>query len=510
MRKYVIVLFLHSVLLLSPGGSRAQFTQQGGKLVGSGVVGTSGAFQGTSVSIAADGNTAIVGGYVDSNEVGATWVFTRVAGVWSQQGSKLVGAGATGTARQGLSVAISGDGNTAIVGGTLDSLSVGAAWVFTRTGGVWTQQGGKLVGKGGVGHQGQGGSVSFAADGNTVIMGGIFDDSLTGAAWVFTRTGGVWTQQGNKLVGTGAKGRALQGASVSLSADGNTAIVGGYAYSGDAGAVWVFTRTGDVWAQQGSKLVGTGATGGARQGMSVALSGDGNTAVVGGYADNELKGAVWVFARASGIWTQQGNKLVGSDAVNGVLGSFQGYSVSVSSNGNTAIVGGYPDNNFTGAAWVFTRANGVWSQMGSKLVGAGAAGNAEQGVSVSLSSDGNTAIVGGFADDTLNGAAWVFNRAVSSVPSSENGSSLQFGLGQNYPNPFNPVTTIAFVLPEATRVRLSVFDILGREVSVLEDERMGAGVHEVKFDGSKYASGVYLYRIHAGEFTATKRLLLVR
>jgi hypothetical protein len=499
------------ILIFAAGEARAQFSQQGGKLVGAGAAnGTSGSFQGSSVSISSDGNTAIVGGFADSNEVGAAWVFTRTSGVWSQQGTKLVGTGAADIARQGIAVAVSADGNTAIVGGVLDSGQVGAAWVFTRTGGVWTQQGGKLFGVGGVGHQGQGGAVSLSADGNTAIVGGIFDDSLAGAAWVFTRTGGVWNQQGGKLVGTGAVGRALQGVSVSLSSDGNTALVGGYADSGNVGAAWVFTRTGSVWAQQGRKLVGTGAMGSSRQGNSVALSGDGNTAMLGGYADDSLKGAVWVFTQVNGIWSQEGAKLIGSGAVNGVLGAFQGYSVSLSSNGNSAIVGGYPDNNFAGAVWVYTRTGGVWSQLGSKLVGSGAAGNPELGVSVSLSSDGNTAIVGGFADDTLKGAAWVFTRAVSGVRSPGEGAPLQFDLAQNYPNPFNPSTTIRFQLPRASHVTLTVYDVLGREVSVLVNEGKDAGVHEVKFDGSNLASGVYFNRLQAGEFVQIRKLVLLR
>ena len=70
-------------------------------------------------------------------------------------------------------------------------------------------------------------SVSLSADGNTAIVGGLSDNGGAGAAWVYTRSGGVWTQQGNKLVGTGAIGAAQQGISVSLSSDGNTAIVGG-------------------------------------------------------------------------------------------------------------------------------------------------------------------------------------------------------------------------------------------------------------------------------------------
>jgi hypothetical protein len=96
-------------------------------------------------------------------------------------------------------------------------------------------------------------------------------------------------QQGPKLVGTGAAGHfPVQGQSVALSADGNTAIVGGP--FGNNGAAWVWTRSGGVWTQQGTKLVGSGAVG-AGQGNSVALSTDGNTAIVGGAGDNSGTGA---------------------------------------------------------------------------------------------------------------------------------------------------------------------------------------------------------------------------
>jgi len=86
----------------------------------------------------------------------------------------------------------------------------------------------------------------------------------------------------------------------------------------------------------------------------------------------------------------------------------------------------------------------------------------------------------------------------------------QFFLQQNYTNPFNPSTTIKFELPKSTEVRLSVFDMLGREVSVLVNDRRDAGFHEVKFDGSHLGSGVYFYRLHTGYFTQTKRLLLLK
>jgi hypothetical protein len=390
----------------------ALFSQQGQKLVGSGAVGN--AQQGWSVSLSADGNTAIVGGLGDNGSVGdgvgAAWVWTRSGGVWTQQGPKLVGSGAAGNAGQGYSVSLSADGNTAIVGGEGDNGSVGAAWVWTRSGGVWTQQGTKLVGSGAAGSAYQGNSVAISADGNTAIVGGLGDNGYAGAAWVWTRSGGVWTQQGSKLVGSDAVGsQAEQGYSVSLSADGNTAIVGGISDNYPAGAAWVWTRSGGVWTQQGSKLVGSGVVVNGQQGWSVSLSADGNTAIVGGPSAGAT-GAAWVWTRSGGVWTQQGTKLAGSGAMGDPN---QGYSVSLSANGNTAIVGGPYDNNNNGgpgAAWVWMRSGGVWTQQGSKLVGSGAVGGALQGYSMSLSGDGNTAIVGGPNDSSKAGAAWVFSQ----------------------------------------------------------------------------------------------------
>jgi hypothetical protein len=395
-----------------PPPTDTYFTQQGNKLVGTGAVNSpTGVLQGISVGLSSDGNTAIVGASADNGYRGATWIFTRSGVLWNQQGSKLVGTGATGLANQGASVAISSDGNTAIVGGYRDNNYVGAAWVFTRSGNVWSQQGSKLVGSGVVGEAYQGWSAAISSDGNTAIVGGHVDNNSTGAAWIYTRSGDVWSQQGSKLVGTGAvngPGGIYQGISVSLSSDGNTAMIGGMLDDTSKGAVWVFTRTAGVWSQQGSKLVGTGAVGGAQQGFSVSQSSDGNTAIVGGRSDNNGTGAVWVFTRTAGIWSQQGSKLVGTGAV-GV--AVQGASVSLSGDGDVALVGGYADSSNAGATWVFTRSGNVWSQQGSKMVGTGAANipyRALQGYSVALSSDGITAIVGGPNDATSLGAAWVF------------------------------------------------------------------------------------------------------
>jgi hypothetical protein len=86
----------------------------------------------------------------------------------------------------------------------------------------------------------------------------------------------------------------------------------------------------------------------------------------------------------------------------------------------------------------------------------------------------------------------------------------RFELEQNYPNPFNPSTTIKFELPQASNVSLTVFDNLGREVSVLVNERRDAGVHEANFDGSNLASGVYICRMQVGGFLASRKMILTK
>ncbi|MBZ5580412.1 MAG: Ig-like domain-containing protein [Acidobacteriia bacterium] len=389
-----------------------QFRQQGPKLVGSGA--SSGAGQGSSVALSADGSTALVGGPGDDG----IWVFSRSSGVWSQQGGKLAGTGEAGnSAGQGAAVALSADGNTALVGGPEDNGGMGAVWVFTRTAGVWNQQGEKLVGSGSVGTSSQGTSIALSSDGNTAIVGGPGDNSHLGATWVFTRSGGVWSQQGGKLVGSGStpgdSGAVAQGASVALSAGGNTALIAGPDDNDATGAVWAFTRSGSVWSQQGSKLVGSGAGVSPMQGGAVALSADGDTALVGGRdAGNPGRNAVWEFTRLGGVWSQQGNPFV-STAVG---------HLALSADGHTVVFGAPFDLLCADRdAAAFTVSGSAWGQLGSGFAGTGVAPGVHQpgacqGEAVALSADGATALIGAPGDhNTLLatnvgvGAAWVFS-----------------------------------------------------------------------------------------------------
>jgi len=344
--------------------------------------------------------------------------------------AKLIGTGAAGNAQQGAAVAISGDGNTVFVGGPQDNGGEGAFWIFTRAAGVWTQLGLKFGGSGIIGNALQGSSLAISNDGNTAIIGGPLDNSNVGAAWIFVRLGnGAWIPQSGKLVGAGSAGASGQGSSVAISADGNTVLVGApsdnYSYqSASVGAVWTFLRVSGAWVQQGAKLSGPGVSGtfstASGFGSSVSLSADGNTALVGlplagvtgGPASVETAaGAVWSYTRANGAWGQPVVLPPGA-GVSG-SGARQGTSVALSSDGNTAIAGGPADgfSNFTnpgtGAVWVFSRINGTWTQVGNKLVGADPSGQSQQGSAVALSGDGSTILSEGPAD-TPGGAAWFF------------------------------------------------------------------------------------------------------
>lgn len=379
--------------------------QQGAKLVGTTSVGTT--YQGYAVALSADGNTLAVGGPQDASGTGAVWIFVRTNGnTWTQQ-ARLVSTDWIGVPQQGSSVALSSDGNTLAFGGPQNN-PTGGAWIFTRSGSTWSQQQNVLIGTGATGTSNQGASVALSSDGNTVAIGGPNDNTNVGATWVFTRTGGVWTQQGAKIVGASGVGTSGQGSSVTLSSDGNTLGIGGPNDNNGAGATWVFTRTSGSWSQQ-ARLIGTGATGSpaARQGISLSMAANGNTLAVGGWQDNSGAGATWVFTRSSGSWTQQGAKIIGTGATG--TASAQGSGVALSSDGNTLVVGALNDNSNIGANWVFTRYNNVWTQRGTKLVGTGGtSATLFQGRSVAISSNGATFVSGGYADNGGVGASWVF------------------------------------------------------------------------------------------------------
>jgi hypothetical protein len=319
---------------------------------------------GTAVSV--DGDTAVIGAWGDNYQRGAAHVFVRSGGQWAQQGPKLTAADRTTNDYFGMSVAVSGD--TAVAGAPYKDNLKGAAYVFVRNGGVWTEQQ-KLTAPDSA--AGDYFGYSVAASGDTMVIGARYKNF----AYVYVRSGGVWTLQ-QKLTASDGLSENL-GASVAMS--GDTVVVGAPQKNSQQGAAYVFVRSGAVWSQQ-QKLIASDASVSSYFGQSVSVNGD--TASIAGRAKLSNQGAVYVFVRNGAVWAEQ-QKLTASD---GVANDTFGSSVSVS--GDKLAVGG-PFLGVPGAAYVFERSGGVWSQQ--MKTGGLACLDIGAGVAVS----GNTMMVGG-------------------------------------------------------------------------------------------------------------------
>lgn len=369
---------------------------------------------GESIDISADGNTLVAGANGDDNNRGAAWIFVRSGSTWAQQGLRLRGSdGDGGNQYQGYSVALSADGNTMASGAYNENKGQGAVWVFVRTGTSWAQQGNKLVGTGGISvEMWQGYSVALSADGNTLAIGAFVEDNFQGAVWIFTRSGTTWTQQA-RVSGTGGVGDQYQGSAVALSSDGNTLAVSGRGDNGNIGAVWIFTRGGITWTQQGLKLTPNDGVGTPRQGAALALSGDGNTVIAGGYSDNTNVGAVWVFRRnVTDQWEQDGTKIIPPDDALADDGELRfGREVALSTDGIVLAVAATSDSVGNGTVWGYVDNGDGFTLATTKFRPPDADAGIGVADALALSTDGATLAMGVRNEDANLGAAWIYVNA---------------------------------------------------------------------------------------------------
>jgi hypothetical protein len=310
----------------------------------------------------------------------------------------------------GSAVAI--DGDTAVVGVPLDSeagFNAGAACVFVRSGSTWSQQA-KLTAADASSGSEFGSAVAISGD--TIVVGApstMAGGVNVGAAYVFIRTGSTWTQQA-KLAPTDAIGNDQFG--VSLTIEGDTLAVGaigtGQVFNSE-GAVYVYGRSGGVWTQQ-ARLISNEPGPGDEFGFSVAINN--GTLAVGSPFDDDLfladTGAIYVFSASGTTWNLQAELMAADAATSDNLGW------SVALNGDT-IVAGAPQRHsgadFAGAAYVFVRNGTAWSQQ-TLLVADDPAAFDFFGYSTAVNN--NTAIVGSAFDSSFashGGSAYILTRA---------------------------------------------------------------------------------------------------
>jgi hypothetical protein len=362
-------------------------------------------------SVATFGDIALIGAFKDDNvkgvDAGSAYVFTRSGNIWRQQ-VKLTALDGAANDTFGGNVALFGD--TAVIGAMRDDDkgdNSGSAYVFTRSGSDWNQQA-KLTASDGA--NGDAFGQSIALSGDTLVIGAPHDGDQgddSGSVYVFTWSGTVWKQQAKLTAADGAKGDVF-GISVALS--GDTIVVGADLNDEkalNAGAVYVYTRSGSSWSQQAKLTAADGAETDIF-GVRVALSGD--TALISARRDDDDvmgidAGSAYVFIRTGTTWRQQA-KLTAHD---GAADDRFGRSVALA--GDTALIGAmFQDNkgDNSGSAYVFTRSGNIWSHQ-AKLTAADGAADDVFGWSVAIF--GDTALIGATRNDDKgneSGSAYVF------------------------------------------------------------------------------------------------------
>ena len=322
---------------------------------------------------------------------------------WIQR-QKLTASDALPDANFGFAVAI--DGDTIVVGARYDDQlgdRAGAAYVFVRDGANWTEQQ-KLTASDGTASHEFGSAV--AIDGDTCVIGAYRDNSFTGAAYVFVRSGETWSEQ-EKI--TALNGNQHHWFGISVGIDNGIIAVG----ANNAERVYTFTHDGSAWMER-QTLFASDAAGGDWFGFSLDIRGD--SIVVGAFRnddDGSSSGSAYVFKGNGTIWTQQ-QKLNASDAA---AGDEFGYSVAIHE--DSVAIGSRSDDDAggeSGSAYVFVRNGGTWSEE-EKLTADDAAPEDEYGYSVDIS--GDSVVVGARSDDdggNLSGSAYVYDLSLPVVP----------------------------------------------------------------------------------------------
>lgn len=357
------------------------------------------------ISVAVHGTTAMVGARqatIGGNEdQGAVYVFNQSGGEWNET-QKLTASDGAAFDTFGNSVAF--NGTSAFVGAFAATVGAnafqGTAYVFTLSNGTWTQTQ-KLTSSDGQGFDYFGYSVAF--NGTTAFVGAdaatVGDNGAQGAVYVFSESGGTWSESQKLLASDGSTGDIF---GYSIAVDGATAVIGAYANNGYQGAVYVFNESGGTWSET-QKLTADDGTANNYFGYSAAVSGA--TLLVGAWGaspgGNDTQGAAYVFTESTGTWSQA-QKLTADDGA-----PFDSFGHAVALEDAHALVGADGVASARGAVYAFDESGGTWTQS-QKLFASDGAHNDAFGSAVTL--DGTRALAGawGWHAGSGQGAAYFF------------------------------------------------------------------------------------------------------
>ena len=452
MKRLIPLLFLF--LGLTSNNIHAQWMQQCPALTGAGGFGN--LYQGQASALSADGNTVALSYAQDSNRIeGGIYIFRKAGGQWVQQ-NRLQVSWYPGEASISADMVLSKDGNTLAISG----ISGDSVAVYTYNGFSWVQQaewqvtslstqsllqqlamaydGNTLVYGNGVyvrngftwGLQATlqpndrpvsipatcdsdnrftcTATSSISADGNTIVIGDFYDADSSHNAWVFVRNGTNWTQQGPRLEGYGNTGlnSVFGPAAIVVSGDGNTIAIGSNGVT-DADSVWVFRRVNNIWqsGNNGSLLHNTDPYN--RTGSTyLSINYDGNRIVK--VSTTFLSFAAWTFNGTT--WVNNDTLYQGAGInLNHFPTAVSFSNITADSAGDVLLAWGSFKNNL-GGGWYFKRSANTYVQVGGTIFGTGSVGASGYNSALKMSADASTLAVGVLDDNGMEGAVWVYNR----------------------------------------------------------------------------------------------------
>ncbi|MBN2600242.1 MAG: FG-GAP repeat protein, partial [Candidatus Thermoplasmatota archaeon] len=314
-------------------------------------------------------------------------LFKKTGTTWTEE-QKLLASDGEADDLFGLSVYL--DGEYAIIGKP-DTNSPGAAYIFKNTDGTWVEE---QILSASDGETWDEFGYAVCVDGDYALVGAQFDDEI-GSAYIFKREGTIWTEE-EKLIPSEGVLYDNFGSSVAL--HGDYAVVGALNHDNSTGAVYIFRRDGTTWTEE-AIVTGSDSQVQDRFGLSVAIQHD---RVVAGarLCNTGFKGAVYLFKKEDGTWMEE-QKLVPSDSTGG-----QCFGQAVAIDGDCIFVGAPGDDENTGSAYVFAYEGDTWREV-QKLKATDPATNDEFGFAICV--QGNTAIIGKYAEDDFTGSAYVFS-----------------------------------------------------------------------------------------------------
>ncbi|MCY2940589.1 MAG: Ig-like domain-containing protein [Planctomycetota bacterium] len=375
---------------------------------------------GSSIALSSDGNTMAVSAPLDNvgsnSDQGSVYLFSKSGNNWILQ-SQIFASDGIANDSFGSSVSVSGDGNTLVVGapGSFNTYIQGGVYVFTRSSNVWTEQP-KILVTPNINNPSSivrfGSKVIISADGSTLFAG-----TQYGVQYIYSLSGGVWTQEADLAQQSGMSYLYHQGNYAALSADGNTALLSyeSFPVNGVAtGSAFFYSRTNGVWTLQ-SQVTPPNLDAGSNFGSSVGLSADGNTAIIGSSVSNSGKGIAFIYTRSASTWSLQTTL----NPKGNLLSSNFGGVVGISNDGTTVFV--KEMNVFTADSGIFffQRSNNIWTYTQS-LYGYSSWSNFSG--TFLLSPDGNTLLSSDPQSNSVFSQAWQQSKTLVTIQVGESDS----------------------------------------------------------------------------------------